>query len=587
VLGHCTLTQCVQAHAGVWQQKNLLSPRGCGKTSAGVLTDRGGRRVPGRALRAPEGGTAALPEGTAAFVGCHRHTAMNALLVYPTFPRSYWGQEYTHPLTGKRAVVPPLGLLTAAALLPPHWRLQLVDTNVERLDDEALAWADVVMLSAMRVQSASFHELVARAHAAGKSVVAGGPYVTSDPDACTDVDHLVIGEAEEVLPQLARELEEHRAPARVQAPRRPEVAGSPVPRFDLLRPDYYDAIGVQFSRGCPYTCEFCDIIELFGRVPRTKTPERVTQELDAVLATGFRGAVFLVDDNFIGNKRAAKRLLARLAEWSRAHRFPFDFFTEASINLAEDDALIEGLLDAGFTSVFIGVETASAQALAETGKSQNLRLDLQQAVEKLVRSGLDVMAGFIVGFDADDESIFERQHAFIAASPITMAMVGILTALPGTQLWQRLAREGRLYGDCVGDTAYRPNFRTALPEEALVRGYARLLERLYEPRAYFERALRDLELQRAARRSPYRRPLSWGLKILARSLWRQGIRSTYRREYWRFLLKAVARTPQQFARAVALAVVGEHMIRYTFEDVLPRFGVVRPPAQTKGRRSAA
>ncbi len=503
---------------------------------------------------------------------------MKALLVYPTFPRSYWGQEYTHPLTGRCAVVPPLGLLTAAALLPPDWHLRLVDMNVEPLTDDALAWADVVMISAMRVQSVSFHELVARAHAGGKPVVAGGPYVTTDPDACSDADHLVIGEAEDVLPDLARALEEHRAPARVQAAKRPDVARSPVPRFDLLRADRYDAIGVQFSRGCPYVCEFCDIIEMFGRVPRTKAPERVVQELDAVLATGFRGAVFLVDDNFIGNKLAAKRMLARLTEWSRAHRYPFDFFTEASINLAEDDALIEALLDAGFTAVFIGIESPSSQALAETHKSPNLRLDLQQAVEKLSRRGLEVMAGFIVGFDTDDETIFDRQHAFISASPISMAMVGILTALPGTRLWRRLAKEGRLLGDCVGDTAYRPNFRTRLPEEELVQGYARLLERLYTPRAYFDRALFNLDLQRSARRSPYRRPLSWGLRILARSFWKQGVRAAYRREYWRFLFKAVARTPRQFARAVALAVVGEHMIRYTFEDVLPRLHIPAPIA---------
>lgn len=515
---------------------------------------------------------------------------MNALLVYPTFPRSYWGQEYTHPLTGRRAVVPPLGLITVAALLPAHWHLRLVDTNIEPLTDDALAWANVVMLSAMRVQAASLHELVARAHAAGKPVVVGGPYVTTDPDACADVDHRVLGEAEEVVPDLARALEERHAPALMRAPGRPAMADSPVPRFDLLRVDCYDAIGVQFSRGCPYTCEFCDIIELFGRVPRTKAPERLTQELDAVLATGFRGGVFLVDDNLIGDKAAALRLLAHLAGWSRRHSYPFDFFTEASINLAEDDALIEALVDAGFSSVFIGVETPSVEALAQTRKSPNLRSDMQQAVEKLTRRGLEVMAGFIVGFDTDDETIFERQHAFIAAAPIARAMVGILTALPGTQLWRRLEREGRLSGDSTGDVAYRPNFRTTMPEDVLVRGYARLLARLYEPRAYFERALYTIELQRDAPRSPYHRPLSWGLGILARSLWLQGVLSAYRREYWRFLLLVLRRMPREFAHAVGLAVIGEHMIRYTYEDVLPRLSAdearrARPAAVVGGRQS--
>lgn len=495
---------------------------------------------------------------------------MRALLVNPSFPKTYWGQEYTSALTGKRSVFPPLGLLTAAALLPRDWELRLVDMNVEPLRDDAIAWADVVMISAMRIQSPSFHEVIGRAHAQGKRVVAGGPYVTTDPGAAPDVDHLVIGEAEETLPELAKQLERGCAPPRVAAAERPDVSRTPIPRFDLLRMEHYDGVGVQFSRGCPFNCEFCDIIEIFGRVPRTKTPDQLLAELDAVLATGFRGAVFVVDDNFISNKVAAKRMLARLGEWSRAHHFPFDLFTEASLNLAEDDKLIQGLVDAGFTAVFLGIETPSREALLETQKRQNVHLDLQRAVEKLVSRGLAVMAGFIVGFDADDEEIFERQYQFISDSPISMAMIGILTALPGTQLWKRLAREGRLYGDCVGDTAYRPNFVTRMPEDTLVEGYRRLLERVYTPRAYFDRAMHSLELQRHLPPTPYRRPLGAALKTLARSLWRQGVRSSYRSDYWRFLIKAVWRSPRQFSAAVAHAVVAEHMIRYTFEDILPR-----------------
>ncbi|MCC6748398.1 MAG: B12-binding domain-containing radical SAM protein [Deltaproteobacteria bacterium] len=513
---------------------------------------------------------------------------MRALLVYPRFPRTYWGQEYTHAITGKRAVLPPLGLLTVAALCPAHWRLRLVDLNVEPLSDADLAWSDVVLLSAMRVQQESFHEVVRRAHAAGKRVVAGGPYVTTDPEAAPEVDHLVLGEAEDLLPGFLAALEAGDAPARVgPAAARPDPAKSPPPRFDLLKVQHYTAVGVQFSRGCPFNCEFCDIIEIFGRVPRTKSPEQFVAELDAVRATGYRGAVFVVDDNFIGNKVAAKRMLGALGTWSRTHAFPFDFFTEASVNLAGEDALVAALVAAGFSAVFLGIETPSREALAETHKRQNLHLELDRAVEKLVSSGLNVMAGFIVGFDADDAQIFERQHEFISRSPIAMAMVGMLTALPGTQLWRRLKAEGRLRHVSEGGNQGRSNFVTRLPEDELVAGYERLLARLYEPRAYFGRALRSLELQRGAKASPYRRPLGFAARALALSIWKQGVRGSYRAEYWRFLAQAALLGRQSFARGMAFAIAGEHMIRFTAEDVLPALACTGGPRESAVEEATA
>jgi radical SAM superfamily enzyme YgiQ (UPF0313 family) len=510
---------------------------------------------------------------------------MKALLVWPRFPRTYWGQEYTLEIIGKRAVLPPLGLLTVAALLPPSWELRLVDLNVDELDDGDLAWADAVLVSGMRIQRASFHDVVRRARAAGKRVVGGGPYVSTSPDDAPEMDHVVVGEAEDVLPGLARALEAGaEAPRRLQASGRPDVSLTPVPRFDLLRLDRYDCASVQFSRGCPFNCEFCDIIEIFGRVPRTKSPEQLVAELNALRGLGFRGPVFLVDDNFIGNKVAAKKMLARLAMWSEAYGFPFDFFTEASVNLADDDALVRGLVAAGFSSVFLGIETPSREALLETQKRQNTHVDLGAAVEKLVRAGLEVMAGFIVGFDADDETIFERQYEFISRSPISMAMVGILTALPSTQLWRRLAAEGRLLDGGEGDAAYHPNFVTRLPADQLVAGYGRLLAALYEPRAYFRRALRTLELQRDVPASRYRRPLRFSLAAVARSFWRQGVRSAYRRDYWAFLGRALRTAPRRFPHAMALAIHAEHFIRYTFEDVLPRLAA---PAPTRTPIAAA
>jgi radical SAM superfamily enzyme YgiQ (UPF0313 family) len=502
---------------------------------------------------------------------------VRALLVWPRFPKSYWGQEYVLPFIGKSAVLPPLGLITAAALLPAHWELRLVDLNLDELAASDLEWADVVMVSAMRIQRESFRDVVGRARAMNKVVVAGGPYVTTAPEEADGVDHLVMGEAEQLLPELARRLELGLpAPARLSAGERPDVTKTPVPRFDLLQVHRYDCMSVQFSRGCPFACEFCDIIEIFGRVPRTKTPAQLLAELDALRATGFHGPVFVVDDNFIGNKVAARKMLAALVPWNQDRDHPFDFFTEASVNLADDDSLIGGLLAAGFSSVFLGIETPSREALLETRKRQNTHLDLGQAVEKLVRAGLQVMAGFIVGFDADDETIFDRQEEFISRSPISMAMIGILTALPGTQLWRRLAAEGRLSGDCEGDAAYRPNFATKLPEAALVEGYRRLLSRLYQPRAYFERALRALSLQRRVPLRRQRRSFGYLARAFLRSLWRQGVRGSYRWAYWRFLCRAALTAPTHFGRAVAAAIHGEHMIRYTFEDVLPRLVPAAP-----------
>jgi radical SAM superfamily enzyme YgiQ (UPF0313 family) len=496
---------------------------------------------------------------------------MNALLVWPRFPRSYWGQEYTLAITGKRAVLPPLGLLTVAGLLPKSWDLRLVDLNVGELEDGDLAWADVVMVSGMRIQRDSFRDVVRRARAAGKCVVGGGPYVSTSPEDAPEMDHLVIGEAEEVLPELARALEMGQAaPRRLRAPDRPDVSRSPIPRFDLLRVDRYDSMSVQFSRGCPFNCEFCDIIEIFGRVPRTKSAEQLIAELESLRAIGFRGPVFLVDDNFIGNKVAARKMLARLATWGETQGFPFDFFTEASVNLADDDSLIRGMVAAGFSSVFLGIETPSREALLETQKRQNTHLDLAQAVDKLVSAGLEVMAGFIVGFDADDENIFDRQEQLITLSPLSMAVVGIRTALASTQLWRRLAAEGRLLSDSHGDAAYRPNFQTRLPVATVVSGYARLLAALYEPRAYFRRALRSLELQRDLPARRHRRPVWFSVAAVARSIWRQGLRGRYRRAYWGFLARAARTSPRHVARAMALAIHAEHFIRYTFEDILPR-----------------
>ncbi|MGZ3405998.1 MAG: B12-binding domain-containing radical SAM protein, partial [Polyangia bacterium] len=371
-----------------------------------------------------------------------------------------------------------------------------------------------------------------------------------------------------------------------QAADRPDVTRTPAPRYDLLEISAYQAIGVQFSRGCPFNCECCDIIEVFGRKPRTKSVPQLLGELDAVYATGFRGAVFLVDDNFIGNKVEARRLLPALGQWMRAHRDPFLLFTEASLNLAIDDGLIDAMVDAGFSWVFLGIETPSAEALRQTQKLQNVAVDAMAGVRKLTARGLEVMAGFIVGFDTDDAEAIERQREWIGRAPIPMAMVGLLTALPGTQLERRLAREGRLLHPSAGDNFMSTNFRTTLDEVTLLDGYARLLTEIYAPDAFFTRAARTLELC-PKERSRFRPRLAELLGWLARSLWHQGVRSRYRAAYWRFLARVMMRTPRRFFRGIGLAISGEHMIRYTAEDVLPRLRRERERARREPRPTTA
>lgn len=496
---------------------------------------------------------------------------MRILCIYPPFPRTYWGFEHALELTGHKTMLPPLGLLTVAALLPSDWEVRLCDLNVRPLEDRELDWADAVFLSGMLIQRQGLLELADRARSRGKTVIVGGPLATTSPDLVgAHADCVVLGEAEELVPTLCAALGGRAVlPPRLQAAHRPDVTLLPPPRYDLLDVTAYSSLGVQWSRGCPFNCEFCDIIEVFGHRPRTKSPEQLCRELDAIHATGFRGSLFVVDDNFVGNKAAALQVLAAIRQWMRRHRYPFQLYTEASVNLAASDELMAAMVEAGFESVFVGIETPSAAALRETHKSQNLSVDLDAAVEKLVRSGLEVMAGFIVGFDSDDATAVERQRTWVLSSPIPLAMVGMLTALPGTQLERRLMREGRLVERSGGETFGRPNFRPRMDEVTLLEGYRELLRDIYSPEAYFDRAARLLEMQRS-RKTLGHLPLRQGLRCLVRSLIRQGVRGKHRGAYWRFLGRILWRAPRRFPRAIALAIMADHMVRYTGEDVLPR-----------------
>src|SRR5215468_6035042 len=419
---------------------------------------------------------------------------MKTLLVYPEFPDTYWSFRHALSFEGKRSAFPPLGLLTISAMLPDAWERRLVDMNIQPLKPSDMEWADVVFCSAMLVQKDSLRRVVALCKAEGKRVVIGGPYVTTSAEHLPEADHLFLGEAETILPEFVRDVERGAAKRIYQAAERPALSAAPIPDFRLADLRRYSAMSVQYSRGCPFQCEFCDIIEIYGRVPRTKSNEQMLAELDALYLAGWRGLVFIVDDNFIGNKRNVKNFLPHLAEWSERHGRPFSFLAEASLNLADDDELLGLMKSAGLRRVFIGIETPVEQTLKEALKGQNTRRDMLAAVRKIQSYGMEVMAGFIVGFDNDPEDIFQRQIDFIRESAIPLAMVGLLTALPDTQLWKRLEREGRLLGeDATGNnTVCTFNFKTRLDPAFLVLGYQRIMRTIYGPREYYARVLDSL-----------------------------------------------------------------------------------------------
>jgi radical SAM superfamily enzyme YgiQ (UPF0313 family) len=498
---------------------------------------------------------------------------MRALLVHPETPATYWGFQHSLPIAGKAASLPPLGLLTLAALLPAEWEVRIVDENVEALTDDALRWADAVLVTGMLIHAPGIRRALARARAMGKRTVVGGPAVNTDPEAFPEAQHVFRGEAEGRLGRLVSVLEKEDEPAprilSAEGDDRPSMELVPPPRFELVDHRRYASMSVQYSRGCPFQCEFCDIIEVFGRKPRTKTPAQVLTELDRLRSTGYCGSVFFVDDNFIGNRVAVAQLLPHVRAWQEANGFPFEFYTEASVDLATKPELVDSMVSSGFSSVFLGIESPSAESLKETHKLQNLRQPSDEAVRLITEAGLEVYAGFIVGFDSDGPEIFEAQRRFISSLPVPVAMIGILTALPGTQLTRRLQKEGRLrIISATGDQFDRPNFEPTMDERTLLVGYGELLGQLYDPRAYYDRCAMLVTMVGKPKVHTRWRPGAFG--VLCRTIWTLGILSPRRRQFWRLFAITLRRAPHAIARAIELAIQGEHLIRYTREDVLPR-----------------
>ena len=489
---------------------------------------------------------------------------MKVLLVYPEMPPTYWSLKYALPFIGKKAIFPPLGLLTVAAMLPRDWDLSLVDMNVEPLREAAVAQADLVLVSAMIVQKDSLERVIQLCRRLGKPIVAGGPYPTSCHGQIQGVDHFVLNEAETTLPAFLRDFERGRARAVYTSTERPDLSLSPPPRFDLVRREDYAEMALQYSRGCPYNCEFCDIIELFGRRPRVKTPAQLLREMELLHQSGWQGPLFLVDDNFIGNRREVRALLPELTRWQRERQHPFSLFTEASLDLAEDEPLMAEMVQAGFNMVFMGIETPDLCTLKATAKPQNLKSDLLASVRKIQRAGLEVAGGFIVGFDSDADDIFERQIRFIQEAGIPTAMVGLLTALPGTQLHRRLRSEDRLTAESGGGNNthdLRLNFLPRMDTRKLIEGYKQILAEIYAPSRYFERCLRLLASLKRHRASSRKIRLT-ELRAFVLSLFIQTF-SHYTLAYWLFIIRGFLARPRMAPETITMAIKGHHFFKMT------------------------
>jgi radical SAM superfamily enzyme YgiQ (UPF0313 family) len=485
---------------------------------------------------------------------------MKILLISPEFPDTFWSFKHALRFIRRRASSPPLGLLTVAAMLPAEWEKRLVDLNVARLTDADLAWADYAFVGGMVVQRKSAHEVIARCKAAGLTVVAGGPLFGAEHDAFPDVDHFVLNEAELTLQPFLDDLRDGRARRMYSSSGHADLRNTPVPLFELVDFRHYASMGVQFGRGCPYDCEFCNVTAMFGHRPRTKTTAQMIAELDRLHDLGWRGSVFFVDDNLIGNKRLLKsELLPALIAWQhRKRRMPFN--SQVSMNLADDPELIRLMAAAGFDTVFVGIETPDDAALQECNKKQNLGRDLVADVKRIQRAGIEVYAGFIVGFDGDTVSTFQRQIDFIQRSGIVTAMVGMLQAPAGTRLYARMEREGRLLGEMTGDNVDgTTNLRPSMGLEILHEHYRALLGHIYAPKQYYRRVrtfLREFKTPQVRQRMDLQRLLALG-----RSALRLGIVGRERFQYWRLLTWTAFTRPKLLPRAVTLAIYGYHFRR--------------------------
>jgi radical SAM superfamily enzyme YgiQ (UPF0313 family) len=516
---------------------------------------------------------------------------LKILLVYPRYPDTFWSFKHALKFISKKAVFPPLGLLTVAAMLPEEWEKKFVDLNTTTLLDKDLEWADYVFLSAMVAQQDSAREVIDRCKKLGTRIVAGGPFFNQRYEdwGFDDIDHLIFGETEDILPLLVDDLKKGCVRHIYASDEFPDIRNTPVPLWSLVDSKKYQSMSIQYSRGCPFNCEFCDIVLLNGHRPRTKDASQVIAELDAIYDMGWRGGVFFVDDNFIGNKRKLKsEILPAIIKWVEERKRPFSFYTEASINLADDEELMRLMTAAGFEMVFVGIESPSEESLVECNKLQNRNRDLLASVRRLQNYGLQVQGGFIVGFDSDPLSIFRSQIEFIQKSGIVTAMVGVLMAPPETRLYKRLKKENRILPRGSGDnTDGSTNFVPKMGREALASGYRLVVGTIYAPRQYYARIRTFLKEYRPGKKAGFKiYPLH--LLALIRSVWALGFREEGRLHYWRLVFWTLLRRPRTFPLSMMLAIQGLHLrkvaekVRVSLAADIRRLEQVPQPAGKRG-----
>jgi len=503
---------------------------------------------------------------------------MRTLFVYPEFPKTFWSYEKILELVNRKVLLPPLGLVTVAALLPQQWQMKLVDRNVREVTEEEWNWAELVVISGMIVQKSDMAVQIAKAKERGLPVAVGGPFASSTPDApeLNLADFKVLDEGEITLPMFIEAIERGDTNGRFSSNgEKPDVTSTPVPRFDLLELDAYDSMSVQFSRGCPFQCEFCDIIVLYGRKPRTKNPEQLIAELQALYDLGWRRSIFLVDDNFIGNKRNAKLLLPAMREWLSERGYPFSFATEASVDLAADEELLQLMAECRFESVFLGIETPDEASLSVAGKHQNTRSSLVEAVDRITSYGIRVMAGFIIGFDGEQAGAGDRIVRFVSLTGIPAAMMGMLQALPNTGLWHRLEKEGRLIqekADAKGvNQTNLLNFVPTRPIREIANEYVQAFCQLYEPNAYIDRVThyylkmgkpRWHAFYKAEKSDQSSLPSLTDIRALSIVVWRQGFKRNTRFRFWKSLAIIAMRNPKLLEQFLVVLAHNEHFQEY-------------------------
>lgn len=492
---------------------------------------------------------------------------MNILLVYPKYPDSFWSFKHALKFVSKKAMNPPLGLITVASLLPGEWQKKLVDINVSKLKTKHILWADYVFISAISTQLKSANEIIKRCRQLNRKIVAGGPLFTEDPENFPNVDHLVLNEAEITLHQLVNDLKNGSARKLYQSSEFPEITESPMPDYSLLKTSKYATLSIQYTRGCPFDCEFCDITALFGHKVRTKSTKQILSELENIYNIGFRGNLFFVDDNFIGNKNILKTdLLPAMISWMREKNHPFFFITEASINLADDDKLMELMTQAGFSNVFVGIETPVEACLDECNKIQNKNRDLIQSVRKIQAAGIEVTAGFIVGFDSDPPSVFQKQIDFIQKSGIITAMVGLLNAPKKTKLYRRLKNEGRIISEWTGsNTDYTFNFIPKMNKKELINGYQKIIKGIYSCEPFHKRVIHFLKHYEPKVKNKTKVSFTDFIALL-KSIVVLGIFDNNRKYYWNIFFWSLFKRPKLFPLAIRYSIYGYHF-RRIFKDI--------------------